>query len=229
MEDNRKFDIPEDFRGFSSAGLEERRRLAEGFIRSFVENLAPSKADDDSDETWTRVVRARFIEICPKNCYALPSNAGSREGEYLADYTWSEENEGGRVLLAGESEWGSGRFGKTYWAPVEIDFEKLLPIKARLKVLIFSSDSGHSSQQDPGTNFSFEYACSRIRDSLESYWDHLAGETYIFIDLPKTRVPGGDGKYWSLIWVAKEFGRNEVELLLGPEGKLARPAEHSAV
>jgi hypothetical protein len=111
MGSDSKFKIPENCRGFGEAGeeiLKEKLIVAKKFIEKFVESVATRKSVDDSDEAWTQSVRRRFIEICPEGCYALPGDPLSRKGEYLADYTWSEEENGKRVLLASESEWGSG-------------------------------------------------------------------------------------------------------------------------
>lgn len=225
-----RFEIPENCREIGDAGeeiLNEKLKIARSFIEKFVERVATPKSVDDSDEAWTQSVRRRFIEICPEGCYALPGDPLTRKGEYLADYTWAEEGNGKRVLLASESEWGSGRFGTIHWTPVEHDFEKLLAIKSPFKVLIFSSicNSVESMQE---TNFSFAFAKQRLKASLENYWHHIPGEVYIFLDLPQTRIPGGDGKYQSFIWRAKKFGRAAVVFEDGPEGKLVRPSEFRA-
>lgn len=222
MGTDRRFEIPEECREFGGANLDERRQVAKSFIKEFVDRVAPPKSIDDSDEAWTQSVRRRFIEICPEGCYALPSDPLKRKGEYLADYTWAENEDGKRVLLASESEWGSGRYGRVSWAPVEYDFEKLLAIKAPFKVLIFSSVcKPYGTMQ--GTDFSFEFAKERIKASLENYWHHIPGEVYIFLDLPQTRKPEGGGEYQSFIWLAKKFGEDEVEFEDGPDGDLIRP------
>jgi len=207
-----KFEIPENCRELGDAGeeiLREKLKVAKMFIERFVERVAPPKSVDDSDEAWTQSVRRRFIEICPEGCYALPGDPLTRKGEFLADYTWAEEENGKRVLLASESEWGSGRFGRIHWTPVEHDFEKLLAIKAPFKVLIFSSICEPSGTMEE-TDFSFEYAKERIKASLQNYGHRLPGEVYIFIDFPQTREPG-PGKYQSFIWLARQFGKAEVE------------------
>ena len=217
-----RFEIPEECRQFGEASFDERRRVAMSFIGMFVARAAPPTSVDDSDEAWTQSVRRRFIETCPEGCYALPSDPLTRKGEFLVDYTWAEEENGKRVLLASESEWGSGRFGRIHWTPVEHDFEKLLAIKAPFKVLIFSSICGPSGSMQVA-DFSFDYAKEKLKVSLENYGHHIPGEVYIFIDFPQTRKPDGDGKYQSFIWLAKKFGRNEVKPEKGPDGDLIRP------
>jgi hypothetical protein len=223
MGNEHKFKIPEECRGFGESGFGERRRVARSFVTQFVRKLAPPKSVDESDEAWTRAVRRRFIEICPLDCYAQPSDPLTRKGEYLADYTWAEEAGGGRVLLACESEWGTGRYGRTHWPPVEHDFEKLLAIKAPFKVLIFSS-CREPTESRPETDFSHEYAREKLKASLEGYQHHLQGEVYIFIDLPQTRRPG-DGKFQSFIWLAEGSGKANVEFMDTGAGRLRRPTE----
>jgi hypothetical protein len=225
MSDNRKLVISEVCRVLGKRSLNRRREFAETFVKRLFEAPAPPKEVDDRDEAWTRWIRTRLIEICPKDCYALPDDPSTVKGEYLVDYTWAEEEIGKRVLLACESEWGTGWFGSTNWYRVEHDFEKLLAVKAPFKVLMFSSccEPGKSR---PGqeTNFSLEYAQRRLRTSLANYWHHIPGEFYIFIDLPQTGKQGDDGVYTSFFWSAEKFGKaNEVEFEVGWKDKLARP------
>ena len=167
-------------------------------------------------------MRRRFTEICPKDCYALPDDPFAAKGEYLADYAWFEEGNVKRLLLACQTEWGTGWSGRTNWAPVERGFEKLLAVKAPFKVLIFSSCCEPVSLK-PETDFSFEYAKERLELSLRSYLHHLPGEVYIFVDFPQTRKVGGNGKFKSLIWLAEKLGETEVVLKEGPGGDLVRP------
>ena len=217
-----QFDFPEACRGFGAEGLDDRRRLAKDLVKVFARDIAPP---EDSDEGWTTAVRDRLVQLCPSDCYPLPKAADSRRGEYLVDYTWAEAESGKRVLLAGESEWGTERFGKINWTRVEYDFEKLLAVKAPLKLLIFSSCcKSENLGSDSHINFTNSYARSKLEASLRGYGDHLAGEVYTFIDLPQTGDVSGPGRYESFIWVAKCSGRHsEVEFEGGPAGDLSRP------
>jgi hypothetical protein len=224
MSNDCKFIIPEECREFGEKNIGTRREIAKEFVEKFVEKVAPPKSMDDSDEAWTQSVRRRFIEICPKDCYPLPGDPLTRKGEYLVDYTWAEEENGKRVLLASESEWGSDRFGKINWSSVEHDFEKLLAIKAPFKVLIFSSISKpYGLMQE--TNFSTEFAKIRLKVSLEDYGHHFPGEVYIFIDFPQTRVENGNGIYRSFIWIAEKLGKVEVKFEASEEHGLKRLTE----
>lgn len=222
MGDDYRFEIPVDCRQFAEGGSVERRRVAMSFIEEFVKTVAPSNRDE-SDRAWTRSIRKRLIDIRPEYCYASPNNPNKAKGEYLVDYTWEEENNGKRVLLVCESEWGSGRYGTTNWSPVEYDFEKLLAVKAPFKVLIFSSCC-KSSESKPNleVDFPIEYTKKKLKKSLENYWHHLPGEVYIFIDFPATGEKDRPGIYRSFIWLAEKHGKADVTFEDGPNGDLVR-------
>lgn len=211
METEARFEIPELCRAFGVANFKERLYTARALIEQFVKNVAPPKALDDRDEAWTRSVRRRFIEMCPKDCYPSPNDPDTRKGEYLVDYTWAEVNKGKRVLLACESEWGTEWYGKTVWSRVEHDFEKLLAVKAPFKVLIFSSyGKPGGSKPSLDVNFSFDFAKERVRASLGNYGHHLAGEVYILTDFPQTGVQNSKGRYEYAIWLSRGFGKQRV-------------------
>lgn len=218
-----RFMIPEQCRSFSARSLDEIRSNAKSFIESFVQRVAPQKKHDDSNLVWTRSIRQRFIELCPDGCYPLPESANTAKGEYLVDYTWTEKENGKRVLLAAESEWGREWLGPKKWSLVEHDFEKLLAVKAPIKVLIFSSCRQRDPTWPEGTNFSIEFAKGRLMAALGNYWHHLAGEAYVFIDFPETGDPNSDGEYESFMWIAEKAGGQEIRLEDGPKGNLIRP------
>jgi hypothetical protein len=222
MADNFRFEIPENCRQFAEGSSDERRRVAKRFVEEFVKTVAPPSRDD-SDRAWTQSIRKRLIEIRPEYCCASPCDPCKAKGEYLVDYTWEEENNGRRVLLACESEWGSGRNGTTNWAPVEHDFEKLLAVKAPFKILIFSSCCKSSElKPNPEVDFSIEYAKKRLKESLENYWHHLPGEVYIYIDFPATGEKDGPGIFRSFVWIAEKYGKADVKFEDGPNGDLVR-------
>jgi hypothetical protein len=224
MGDDSKFEIPESCRGFGQAGsCEKRLEFARKFIREFTKQIAPPRALDESNEEWTKWVRGRFIDICPSDCEAVPKDRCTPKGEFLVDYIWEEKENGRRILLAGESEWGSDRYGKPHWYRVEEDFEKLLPLKAPFKVLIFSSNSRLLENQ--GTvegDFSIGFAKDRLETSLGNYTHHIPGEVYILIDFPQTGDQGGNGEYQSLVWQAERFGKSEAKLQKLGSGQLTR-------
>jgi hypothetical protein len=115
---------------------------------------------------------------------------------------------------------------KTHWRPVEHDFEKLLAVKAPFKVLVFSSDCKRGGcDGDPDTDFSIGYAKQRLEASLRRYGHNIPGETYIFLDFPRTGLKGANGVYRAFMWPAKKYGDTNVSLDDLAEGELMRPPE----
>jgi len=224
MENDSKLKIPRGCREFGGTNSAARIRVANELVEEFVKEVAPPIEFDSRDEAWTLAVRRRLVEICPKGCYALPDDPNAAKGEYPVDYLWSEEGNLSRLILACQTEWGTGWFGRTNWAPVERALEKLLAVKAPFKILIFSS-CRKPDLLKPETDFSFEYAKERIELSLRNYPHHLPGEVYIFLDFPQTREANGIGEYRSLRWLAKKLGKSEVHLEGGEVRGLKRPKE----
>jgi hypothetical protein len=222
MIDDCRFKIPESCRQFSEESCDERKDTARNFIKMFVEQAAP-QCRDDSNEEWTQSVRGRFINICPSNCCAVPKNRCSTKGEFLVDFIWEEIEDGRRILLAGESEWATDRYGATHWCLVEEDFEKLLAVKAPFKVLIFSSNSKLGASQGAiEDDFSLGFAMRRLEASLRNYGHHLPGEVYIFIDFPRTGERNSPGVFQSFIWLAKNYGACNVTFEDAEKGELPR-------
>jgi hypothetical protein len=215
-------DVPISCREFRSEDRNTRREFAEKFIADFVRDVAPPKGMDTCTE-WTERIRKQFITMCPGDC-ELAQRGSSKE--YLVDSSWMETGDGKRVLLACECEWASDRYGEhTLWGLVEEDFEKLLAFKAPFKVLIFSTTRASLREgSGPEVDFSAQHARDRLKASLENYWHHLAGETYIFIDFPATGIKNGDGVYDAYIWIASKDREPNVEFVPLANGKLNRPS-----
>jgi hypothetical protein len=215
MSDER-VDIPLGCRGFDEANHEIRREIAKSLVERFVAGAAPPMSLDDSNKEWTNSIRSRLKAICPSRCYMRPPDPTSSKGEFLVDFTWEEKDLGQRVLLAGESEWGTDQYGgNPQWGLVEHDFEKLLSVKSPYKALIFSSDyelegAGGSRAGD----FSIQFATARLGESLKNYWHHLAGEVYVFVDFPRNSRTK-HGAYRSFVWQAEKFG-DAAEVLIEP-------------
>ena len=218
--------LQSSLRGFNADNDDERRRFAKEFVEEFVKDVAPPKRLDSSNAEWTTRVRCRFNETCPEDCDAVPNKSKGWK-EYLVDFCWMEKKGlGGRVVVACESEWAADRWGsQTRWTFVEEDFEKLLAVKAPLKILIFSSTSESiRTSKDQEVDFPFSYAKERLEASLRGYSHHLPGETYLLLDFPATGDKDGEGVYDAHVWVSD--GSEKPNVNFGPlaHGDLNRPA-----
>jgi len=213
--------IPMPLREFNAGAEGERRTLAEELVTEFASGVAPAKCLDELNLAWTNWVRERFARTCPPDCQSVPDGTGCSK-EFLVDFIWEERNDGKRLILACESEWAADRFGKhTHWKLVEEDFEKLLVIKAPFKVLIFSSNS--KNQDDTAdVDFSIGRALKSLTRSLENYWHHLPGETYILLDFPATGDPSSSGVFKSYIRIADRNGKQTVSFVERVGGELNR-------
>lgn len=224
MKRNNRFDLPVPCRDFCDSDQTERLRVAERFVRRFTEGIAPPKSFDERDEAWSLAVRRKIIGICPKDCYALPDGSQTEGSGLLTDYIWTELSGAKRVVFACVCEWGTGWFGRTNWGRVEAKFDRLLSVKAPLKLLIFSS-CWRTDSSEPSTDFSFAYAKKMLAESsLQSHRHHLPGETYMFVDFPQTRRANGNGAYRSFLWVSERLGPQRVNFVDGPGGNLMRPS-----
>jgi hypothetical protein len=221
---NEKFDIPLECRGFDDENLEKRLEVAIEFVGAFAPKAAPPMSVDEKNKEWTKSVRRRLKVICTNECYMCPPDPDRSKGEFLVDFSWAEINFPRRILLAGESEWGTNKFGEKRWDRVEEDFEKLLSVKSPFKVLIFSSNKNiRDSESARDRDFSIGFAMKKIKSSLEGYGHHIAGEVYIFIDFPEGGDKNEPGQYQSFIWLVKKFGNaGEVIFENGPNGPLNR-------
>ncbi len=219
-----KFDIPLECRGFDEENLGKRLEVARGFVAAFAPGAAPPMSVDEKNKEWTKSVRRCLRAICTNECYMCPPDPDRSKGEFLVDFSWAETEFPRRILLVGESEWGADKFGKKRWDRVEEDFEKLLAVKAPIKVLIFSSNLNiGDSESARDRDFSIGFAKQKMKTSLEGYGHHLAGEVYIFIDFPEGGGKNGPGDYRSFIWLVKKFGNaGDVSFEDGPNGTLSR-------
>jgi hypothetical protein len=224
MGESRSLEVFDCCREFGASSFERRAEVAGNFVRLLVTTVAPPKDLDRFDREWTRSIRTRVSEMCPLGCRAWPLQAHSPRGEFLVDFGWAEIEGGKRILLAGESEWGSVTKWSTHWRPVEHDFEKLLAFKSVFKVIVFSSnDQLADSDSGLDSDFSIGFAKTRIANSLAGYGHNIAGETHILLDFPRTGDPNSNGVYRSFFWTAKADGDADVRIEALEDGPLPRP------
>jgi hypothetical protein len=136
--------------------------------RSLASDLAVSIPQvGDTNSIWTRAVKARLVKLAKKHGLLVSPDPSIFQGEYLLDVIWQKPAPCADLLLACESEWGD-------CGSVWEDFEKLMHVKASLKLMIFCTGD-------------HEKDFSKIRKGIESkymaeFTQHLEGETYILLE-----------------------------------------------
>jgi len=139
---------------------------------------------EGENKTWTRAVKEtlKYIgERPPLNFTSLFTDKEKEEREFLLDFVWWDSREGQGAALAAECEW---RFPprvspNDYKLLVAEDFDKLLVFKSPVKLMIFGSEPEHKDMQDS--------ILDELRGYLRRYKDHIAGETYLFLDFAPKR------------------------------------------
>jgi len=118
-----------------------------------------------SNRLWTRAVKHVLSEMGSKPGILVCCH-GSENGEWLLDIAWfgREQHE---ILLAVESEWGKA-------GDIEDDFDKLMSIKARCKLLLFATFI-HDSPA----------IVERLESALVKYPYHIEGEEYMALNVTK--------------------------------------------
>jgi hypothetical protein len=145
--------------------------FAKEFFRSLQDTLAVVEDSNKSLKPWTAGVKEALRRMGKKrNLCVYPSPERWYESEYLLDLIWLDERKSsprrGVVELAAEIEWGRVD-------DVRYDFEKLILVKAPLKLMVCDPWSGNDAEELLPT----------LSRSLEFYADHRRGETYLVADL----------------------------------------------
>lgn len=118
---------------------------------------------------WTKQLFRSLEEIAKPFNYEV-YRSGS-EG-FLLDLIWYEQSTHA-IVLAAEIEWARE---ETKHEPVSYDFEKLMQVKAPLKLMVFQTSSHHRETDAVIGNF------SRL---LNSFRSHLEGEEYLLVEFTK--------------------------------------------
>jgi hypothetical protein len=149
---------------------------AESLCKKIVQKL-PEKAEAlrkllpmKENTAWTKAIKAILEELAQPEYECLYSAPKADNHEFLADFTWWDKNRK-RLILACESEFGNPRDRKNDLDRIGYDFDKLLSIKAEMKLMIFDSNSLKSGQI-------LENLTSRARE----FSQHCAGEIYMLLD-----------------------------------------------
>lgn len=153
----------------------------------FLKELSENNAKPTDRSQWTIAIKAALISLASNyngRCYhpsppKRPTTAKSRKGEWICDVVWEYKpkngEEAGCYPLAAESELEGSRAA----LPID-DFEKLLVFKAAVKILIFVTPKSEEEHRK---------LHSMLRDYLQSYCHHIAGEKYVFVELQRLRAP----------------------------------------
>lgn len=140
--------------------------------RELVEGLPVELGDRQTgNRRWTIAIFSQLRKMGEDRGMCVYSSHGPVDkGGWLLDLVWKVE-ERREIVLAVESEWG-------YPSDVEYDFDKLMCVKARYKLLLYNT--GNQKESDEVRR--------RIKQSMEAYPYHLAGEEYLALDVKGTGI-----------------------------------------
>lgn len=120
-----------------------------------------------SGKKWTAAVKEVLLELGKeRKRYVAPDVSINQRG-YMCDLLWFADSNSNDILLAVESEWGGAR---NVWE----DFDKLMHIKAPLKVMILST-SRHGDQSEA----ILKGICELY---MQKFSQHVEGEEYLLIE-----------------------------------------------
>jgi hypothetical protein len=148
--------------------------IATEFARNIEKNCPRSK----SRKAWTRAIKKTLIAVGKNEHYETwPSNPATSEDEFLTDVGWyyggGRKDEYGLALVA-ESELEPNR-----WKEIDLDFDKILHIKAPRKVFVFRTQAGKNHRESHKSICGF----------LNSYKSCLVGEEFLFVEFESLRSP----------------------------------------
>lgn len=134
-------------------------------ISSEFVNSLPHELNGARDKTWTKAVKRVLLKMGKDRGLFVCCHGSQDQGEWLLDLLWMNSKDW-RILLAVESEWGEPK-------EIEEDFGKLMAIKARRKLLLFST------KNHTGADLIME----RIERAMLAYPYHLEGEEYMALEV----------------------------------------------
>ena len=136
------------------------RVLAEGLALGVTSKV-------EQGEDWTRAVKDVLLKLGKdRGRYVAPDKSVSQR-EYMLDLLWFGDSDTNDIVLAVESEWG----GTTnVWE----DFDKLMHIKAPLKVMILSTSQRGEQSQALVKGIQELY--------MQKFSQHVKGEEYLLIE-----------------------------------------------
>jgi hypothetical protein len=125
-----------------------------------------TQAQKDKCTPWTQAVKDILGKLGEESGYCVFCSGKASSHELMLDVLWcSSASACSGIVLACESEWN-------YAPDVSRDFQKLLVVKAPLKLLIYT-----------GREPMGEAIRVQLKRDMELYPHHVAGEEYVFIGL----------------------------------------------
>jgi hypothetical protein len=118
---------------------------------------------------WTRQLFTSLAEIGDSLGYER-YYSGS-EG-FLLDFVWYEKPKHS-IVLGVEIEWSSE---ESKYEPVSYDFEKLMQVKAPLKLMVYQNSEDTEKSKK---------VRDKLSNRLESFGSHVAGEEYLLLEFAK--------------------------------------------
>jgi hypothetical protein len=156
----------------------------EELIRYYAQRIGRRVAPRDTLLHWTRATKAILCDFVQDRSWK-PVSTGIRNHEFLLDFLAFKEQTGD-IELAVECEWGT-------LGAILHDFRKLLYVKADVKVMMCGPAAGNAC------------LCSRVEEVASRYPRHVAGETYVLVDVSES-----DMAVRSYVWRAEADGPAEV-------------------
>ncbi|HMD40021.1 MAG TPA: hypothetical protein VKH15_12110 [Candidatus Acidoferrum sp.] len=135
------------------------------FAKQFVQAVARTIEGGVNDRT--EAVGKVLLEMGKGLGLYVAPDRGIKQPEFLLDFLWFRSSDHNDIALAVESELGRQK-------AVLDDFQKLLHIKAPLKMLIFST-TRHGSE----SRAVLEGVC---KSYLQKFTQHVKDEEYLFIE-----------------------------------------------
>lgn len=147
----------------------------EELARLFIDHVAQDFRDrrsqnlwKNTDSEWTDAVKNALRKIGENKGFCVrPSDEEPKE--HLLDLIWQsgDPDHDNDILLAVESEWGAKNL---VWE----DFEKLMQIKAPIKLMVWSTNN-HEQQ-------STEVLDGIAKKYMEKFHQHVKGEDYLLVE-----------------------------------------------
>jgi len=155
----------------------EPEELVESLVRGVINRV-------NQNEHWTPAVKRTLVEMaCTRGFYAAP-DPKENQPENLLDFLWFKNSKSNNIVLAVESELNSKR---NVWD----DFEKLMHIKAPLKLMVWKTKN--HEKQAPEVLDGLRTSC------LENFNQHVKGESYVLLEFS-----GSKAAYWYLYEVPND-------------------------